>query len=251
MAAHYDTYDYPAYWSGRDYEHKAEIEALKAFLKKIPKIKSILEIGAGFGRLVPSYSYRGKKVILSDPSLKLLSQARLRLTQRKIRFLHSKVENLAKKLDKESLDLIICVRVIHHIKDIEQTFKIINRLLKNRGYLILEFANKSHFKASLSQLIRGNITFPLDIFPSDRRSKKSLKNKTLPFLNYHPEVIKNKLEDNGFTIVETRSVSNIRSSTLKKFISCDALISIEKNLQLPLGSVNFGPSIFLLAQKRI
>jgi hypothetical protein len=48
MAA-YDTFDYPSYWIGRDYEHKAEVFALSRLIERIKKLRSILEIGAGFG----------------------------------------------------------------------------------------------------------------------------------------------------------------------------------------------------------
>jgi len=75
MAAAYDTYDYPGYWIGREYEHEAEIFAIKSFLKKIPVIKNVVEIGAGFGRLVPAYFFRARRVVLTDPSSKLLKIA--------------------------------------------------------------------------------------------------------------------------------------------------------------------------------
>jgi len=251
MAAHYDTYDYPAYWKGRDYEHRAEMEAIKSFLQIIPKIDSILEIGAGYGRLIPSYSFRGKKILVSDPSAKLLSIAQNKFRQRKFKFLHSRLENLPRSLKKDSFDLIICVRVIHHIENSDKFFEIINNLLKNRGFLILEFANKKHFKASISQIFKGNFTFPLDIFPSDKRSSKSIKNRSIPFLNYHPDVFKEKLTEFGFNIIECRSVSNIRSSKIKNLIPAETLLNLEKWLQIPLSYINFGPSIFVLAQKRI
>lgn len=249
MGAHYDNYDYPNYWVGREYEHLAELAAVRAFLKSIPQIKTILDIGAGFGRLTPSYSYRAKKVILSDPSSKLLALARQKYKQRKFQFVHSKLDNIHQKIKPKSVDLVVCVRVIHHIEDVEGAIENICNLLKKKGYLILEFANKKHFKALLSQFLKGNLTFPLDIFPADRRSKKNLT-RTLPFLNYHPEIIKRKLTECDFEILETRSVSNIRSSIFKKILPLDTLIFIEKYLQKPLGIVNFGPSIFVLAQKR-
>ena len=60
--------------------------------------------------------------------------------------------------------------------DSEKAFETISRLLKKRGYLILEFANKQHLKATISEFIKGNFTFALDIFPKDLRSKRA-KNK--------------------------------------------------------------------------
>jgi len=251
MGAHYDSYDYPAYWQDRDYEHNSEIEAIKAFLGKIPEINNILDIGTGYGRLTPTYSFRAKKIILSDPSSKLLSIARSKFNQKKYSFLHSAIETLPDKIHANSIDLIVCIRVLHHIEDVESSIEIMCKLLKKRGYLILEFANKGHFKALIREFFKGNLTFPLDIFPLDKRSKKSRKKTNLPFLNYHPEIIKHKLRECDFNILEVRSVSNIRSPFLKKILPLDTLISIEKALQIPFGFISFGPSVFLLAQKRI
>src|SRR3989338_7906320 len=98
MAAAYDTYDYPGYWIGREYEHEAEIFAIKSFLKKIPVIKNVVEIGAGFGRLVPAYFFRARRVVLTDPSIKLLKIARLTFGAKRFPFLHFVVENLNQNL---------------------------------------------------------------------------------------------------------------------------------------------------------
>jgi len=250
MSSHYDTYDYPSYWEGREYEHCSEVEALKSFLGKIPETDQILEIGSGYGRLTPTYAFRAKKITLADPSSKLLSLARQKFTRKNFRFVHSTLQNLPLKLKKGSVDLIVCVRVFHHLKDIEGAIETMCNLLKNRGYLILEFANKGHFKAMIQEFFKGNITFPLDISPKDMRSKKSIRRATLPFLNYHPEIIKHKLTECDFDILEVRSVSNIRSPLIKSILPLETLITLEKVLQIPFGFINFGPSIFLLAQKR-
>ena len=250
MGAHYDTYDYPSYWIGRQYEHEAEVVAIKSFLQRIPKIDTILEIGAGFGRLTPSYLYRARKIILSDPSAKLLGIARDSFGERKnIKIIQSKVENLSQKIAKESVDLIIVVRVLHHLEDPEKFFNIAAGLLKKNGYLILEFANKRHLKAALIEFFKGNFTFTLDIFPKEVKGTKGKKKSALPFLNFHPDIVKHMLKERGFLIKEGRSVSNIRSYLLKKILPCESLVAIERFLQVPLYLISFGPSIFLLAQK--
>jgi ubiquinone/menaquinone biosynthesis C-methylase UbiE len=250
MPAAYDSYDYPSYWIGREYEHESEVIAIRAFLEKIPKIKTILEVGAGFGRLVPAYAFRGKKVILTDPSARLLKISRLSYPEENFGFIQTTAENLPKKIRNGSVDLAICVRVIHHVEEIDVLIENICKVLKQKGYLILEFANKKHLKATLLEFLKGNFTFPLDIFPADKRSPKSIKKDTLPFLNYHPDEIKRKLTECNFKVLETRSVSNIRSPFLKKLISAESLLPLERALQLPLSHFNFGPSIFVLAQKR-
>lgn len=251
MSAAYDTYDYPSYWIGREYEHKSELAAIGTLLKEIPQIKSILDIGGGFGRLIPSYSYRARKIILSDPSAKLLTIARKNFKKEKnIIYLHSSLNNLPKKLRSKSVDTVVMVRVLHHIYDIDAVFKIINSLLTDNGYFILEFANKSHLKAILGEFLKGNFTYPLDIFSRDLRTKRAKKAGSLPFVNYHPDTIINKLQFFGFNIIDKLSVSNIRTPFLKKLFSLETLINIEKKLQKPLSFIHFGPSIFILAQKR-
>ena len=251
MAAAYDTFDYPSYWIGREYEHKSEVLALRAFLSKIKSIKTILEIGAGFGRLTPTYAYRAKKIILSDPSSRTLKVARTAFKDKKnIKYIHSSLENLPKKLRNGSIDLIIMVRVVHHLEDIDNGFKIVNKLLAPGGYFIFEFANKKHIKATIRHILKGNFSFSRDFSTTDIRSQKSIKKGTIPFLNYHPEKIKSLLRNYGFEVIEKRSVSNIRSSPLKNVFATELLLSLEKLFQRPFSVFDFGPSIFILAKKK-
>ena len=251
MAAAYDSFDYFGYWQGRDYEHKSEVLATKAFLQKIKKIKNILEVGAGFGRLAPAYSFRAKKIILTDPSARTLKIARDTFRNKKnFKFIQSTVENLPSKIRPNSIDLVIMVRVVHHIKDVSGAFKIINKMLSGKGYFILEFANKRHIKATLKQFFKGNFLFTRDQATTDISSNKSIKKGTIPFKNFHPDRVIAALNKNGFEIIEKRSVSNIRSTFLKRLFSTELLVAIEGLLQRPLSYIDFGPSIFILAKKR-
>jgi len=250
MPAAYDTYDYPAYWHGRRYEHESEILAIKHFLQKIKRIESILEIGAGYGRLTPSYIFRGKKITLTDPSAKLLMTARRRYKSKKVKFIQSRLENLPKKVRASSCDMVIMVRVLHHIEDINNTFRVVYRILKDRGYFILEFPNKRHFKATFSEFTKGNFTFPIDIFPRDIRCATNLKKNTLPFINYHPDHIVRILESNNFEIIEKLSASNLRSPLFKKIMPMEFLLFLDQFFYKIFSILNFGPSIFILARKK-
>lgn len=251
MPAAYDNYDYPAYWKGREYEHSSEFLAIKKLLLKIPKVDRSIEIGAGFGRLLPSYQFRVKKIVLSDPSAKLISKARKKYKHnRNVEFMQSTLENIKDKKKAKSFDLAIMVRVLHHIEDVDTAFSTISDLLKDRGYFILEFPNKNHLKASLKKILKGDLMYPIRYFPIDIRSKKHIKKKTLPFINYNPDQILEKLDDAGFDVIETRSVSNIRSTFMKRFFPISFLLDLEKILQVPFSKLSFGPSFFVLARKR-
>lgn len=250
MPAAYDTYNYPSYWECRGYEHKAEVMAIKYFLSKIKKIKTILEVGSGFGRHIPTYSFRAQKLIISDPSAKLLKIARENHGLNKnITFLQSSLLTLPNHIRAGTVDVIIMIRVIHHLNNLEKSFATLNKLIKKGGFLILEFPNKRNLKAIFKEFSLGNFTFPIDIFPKDLRSRRSIKKNDLPFFNYHPEKINELLANYGFKIIEKRSVSNLRYSPFKKLLSTEILISFEKILQKPLSVISFGPSIFILAQK--
>lgn len=252
MPAAYDNYDYPSYWDNRDYEHGSEVEAIKTLLENISKVKKVIEIGGGFGRLIPSYSFRVKKIILTDPSAKLLSNARKKYKDsKKIKFLQSTLENVPKVVKQRDFDLAIMVRVLHHIEDIDSAFETIHKLLDKNGYFILEFANKRHVKATIRHFLGGDITYPMEIHPVDIRSKKSVRANTLPFINFHPDQIMQCLQTAGFDIIQTLSVSNIRSSFLKRMFPLKFLLDIEKLLQKPLSGIKFGPSVFVLARKRV
>lgn len=251
MAVAYDSFNYPSYWLDREYEHKSELIVLSAFLNKIHKIDTIVDIGCGFGRLFLNYSFRAKKIILTDPSIRLLKIAKDTFRKRKnIVYKVSTLQGLPKKIGKKA-DLAIMVRVIHHIDNANLAFKALNTIIAKGGYLILEFANKRHAKAVIKSFIKGNFGPAGNYETADIRSIKSKSGNTLPFLNYHPEIIGKLLATHGFEVIDKRSVSNFRSPLVKSMIPLNLLLLLEKLLQKPLAFFDFGPSIFVLAKKRL
>lgn len=249
MAA-YDDYDYPKYWHGRSYEHNAEMVAINHFFSKIKNKTSIIDIGCGHGRLCQEYLRSFKKVTLADPSSNLLKIAKKNCSSEKVKFVCSDVEHLKSKVKEKNFDVALMVRVLHHIEEPKEAFEAVNEKLKKGGYFILEFANKVHGKATIKQFLKGDFTFIHDIFPNDRRSRKNKKGESISFVNHHPDIIENYLKNAGFEIVERRSVSNVRSRRVKRWLPMNILVSIEEKLQENLAKINFGPSIFILAKKK-
>jgi ubiquinone/menaquinone biosynthesis C-methylase UbiE len=95
MPAPYDSYNYPQYWEGREYEDSAEKLALKRLFEAIPSKKSIVDIGSGFGRLTEVYAPAFKNCLLIDPSEKLIKIGQKRLAKFKnVEFKKGKVQNL-------------------------------------------------------------------------------------------------------------------------------------------------------------
>jgi ubiquinone/menaquinone biosynthesis C-methylase UbiE len=247
--AHYDDFDYPAYWTHRNYEHQSEEIALKAFLDIIGKKENLIDIGCGFGRIVPIYKNSAKKITLSDPSQSLLDIAKKNLGTKNITYVHSEVKDLPKKLKNKKYETLLFIRVMHHIISPDEAIQILSSLSAKRGYLIIEFANKINAKAIFKNITKGNFTFLMDIFPIDLRSKRNKQTGSISFHNYHPDSILELLKKHNLKTIQIRSVSNIRSQFIKKHIPISILLWVEKALQRALGKIYFGPSIFILAKK--
>lgn len=246
MSAYYDSYNYPSYWNGRDYEHLSEKFAIESLLSPFKKFRSVIDVGGGYGRLTSTYEKYAQKVMLTDPSKKLISIAQKNIKGKKFYF---KVGNLAQiaKTQKNKHDLVIMVRVMHHIKNIDKAINELSQITQKGGYLLLEYANKLHFKSICREIIKGNLNFT-----NQTESKvvgKSENKNCIPFLNHHPRIISKTLQNYGYKIITERSVSNIRNPTIKKIMPLSLMLVLEKYLQIPFAKIYFGPSIFLLAQK--
>lgn len=248
MTVPYDLYNYPQFWHSREYEDKAEKIALKKFLARIPKKDSIIDIGGGFGRLAEVYASVFKNCLLIDPSEKLLNIAKKNLKEFKnIEFRKGIGENLL--VEDATLDVVLMIRVVHHLPNPQKTFQEASRVLKPQGYLILEFANKIHFRARLHALIKREFRFASNLEPVDQRSTESIASGTIPFLNHHPKFIFQLLEKAGFKVISSLSVSNFRHPILKKIIPLRVLLFLESICHKPFAICHFGPSIFILAKK--
>jgi len=253
VKAPYDSFDYPEFWKGREYEDRAERIALEKLLSKIPQKGSLIDIGGGFGRLAQIYAPEFKKCLLVDPSEKHLNLGQKNLKNFKnLQFKKGIGENLPVK--DATFDVVLMVRVVHHLPDPEKTFREASRVLKPSGYFVLEFANKIHFLARLRAFLKGNFNFASNLQSLDQRSPASLASGTIPLFNHHPKFILERLEKANFQIISLLSVSNFRHPILKKIIPLPILVFLEKYFSLFVSHFSFlsyfGPSIFILCQKK-
>ncbi len=234
-------FNYKKYWQKRQYEHEAEKLVLKRFFKKIPKKDSLVDIGGGFGRLTPFYAPLFKKVVLVDYSQKLLKEAK-KLEKEFPNFGTKKGSANNLPLKDKSFDLALMIRTIHHLAFLDKAFEEVRRILKPNGFFILEFANKTHFKAILKTYLSLNL-FSLVAHTPTEKSEKII------FLNLHPQVVRSLLFKNGFKIIKAVSVSNFRSTFLRRILPLKILICLENLAQRILPAYTSGPSVFILAQK--
>lgn len=201
---------------------------------------SILELGAGFGRLADVYQSRFDKITLFDFAENLLAQAQRRFAgNNKISFQQGSVYKLP--YDALFTDTILMVRVTHHLEGIEKVFQEAARVLKPKGIFVLEYANKRNFKEIVRAVFGRSKMSPFNTNPADRNQKG--------FYNYHPRYIEKLAEKSGFAIERVLSVSNFRWGVFKQLFGTKLLNWLENLLQTPLGFVRFGPSVYLRLRK--
>ncbi len=223
--------------SDRVYEDKAERQALKKLLPE--RGKAILDLGAGYGRLTDEYVDHFEEVVLFDFAANLLKQAEqdwcVRQNKQHIRCIQGDAHALP--FTDKSFDTVLCVRLMHHVLDIETVFTEIKRVLKPQGHAVVEFANKRNAKEIIRFLFGKSGTSPFSLEPYQRGEGV--------FYNFHPDYVRNLLWQQGLKIEKQLSVSNFRMHFLKKRIALEKLLAWEDRMQEPLAALYFGPSLFL------
>jgi SAM-dependent methyltransferase len=224
------------FWEGqgREYEDLAERIALRKLLP--PAGARLLDIGAGFGRLVDLYDgYR--QVVLLDYSKSMLRQAQDRLG-RDGKYLYVAADLYGMPFVDALFDTTVTVRVLHHVQNIPATFQEIHRVLKREGVYVLEYANKRHLKAVLRYLLGHQSWSPFAPEPYE-----------FVGLNYdfHPAWMQARLREAGFAIGRELAVSSFRLPLVKRLIPPRPLAALDGLLQGPTAPLKLAPSVFVRA----
>lgn len=238
------THNYLEYWDGRDYENAAERIAIKRLLKG-RHFAHAVDVGGGYGRLCLLLEKYADKVTLAEPSQQQLDIAKDFLKD------HPEIDRKLTQADDlqfedGSVDLLTMIRVMHHLPDPTVEFNEINRVLAPKGYAIIEVANYAHARNRLKHLLKGQ---KIPTKPIDIRSKQNQRDDEIPFVNHNPKTIIRQFAHAGLRVEQVLSVSNLRSTTLKKHVPEKVMLTVEKVLQRPLANTYFGPSIFFLVRK--
>ena len=233
------------FWKGevdRRYEDNIEKEKIKRFLPKIKKNKSIVELGAGFGRMLKVYK-DFDKIYLVDNADNMLEGSvknihRLGLKS-KASALKANLYNLS-GVPKNN-DVVVLIRVFHHIKDLDRALKQINSIVKPGGYFIMEYANKRNLLEIFRYYLGKPNLKPFDQNPSKRGSGI--------FYNFHPTYMENKLKANGFAVKQTTQSSLFRSNIFKKVLGVNIISYLDILIGGATGSLKLSPSIFYKCKK--
>ena len=242
-SAFYDDegFNYQSYWSNRNYEHRAEVLAIRRLLKG-RRFGHAADIGGGYGRLSVVLADFADKVTLVDSSSQQLSLAADFLAE------HPDVEKRlmdAGSLDfaDESVDLVAMVRVLHHLPDPTAELAEVHRILRPGGTAIVEVANVAHALNRVRHMVRRE---PLPLEALDIRSAATRERGGIPFVNHHPATVAAQFRAAGLQVERVLSVSNLRHPLIKKALPGRAILAAERIAQPRLARVQFGPSLFFL-----
>lgn len=244
--AFYDdaSFNYMNYWSSRNYEHKAEVIAMRRLLDG-QRFEHAVDVGGGYGRLSVVLSDYASKITLVDSSSRQLALAADFLAD------HPRVEKRrmdAASLDfpDESVDLVAMVRVLHHLPDPAAELAEVRRILRPGGTAIVEVANVAHALNRLRHLARRE---PLPLTALDIRPPEARKRGGIPFVNHHPVTVASQFLAAGLRTESLLSVSNLRHPVIKKALPERAILVAERIAQARLARIQFGPSLFYLLRK--
>ncbi|MBQ6510518.1 class I SAM-dependent methyltransferase [Candidatus Saccharibacteria bacterium] len=238
----YNGYDYKKiFWEDADrkYEDMADRIAIRKLLPE--KMENFVDIAGGYGRLADEYIHRAKKSTIFDYSKTELKQAKDKYGDK----INTKAGDIyALPFKDNEFDSLLMVRATHHFKEMQKVSNELYRVLAPGGIAVIEVANKKTLPKMFRYWFKKS-----DVNPFDRKPSHLKDLNKDGFYNYHPKYIEEVFKKSGFKIKKVRSVSNFRSTKLKKIFGTKVLVRLEKSAQVTLAPVRFAPSIYYQLEK--
>lgn len=236
----YEGSDYrQRFWQGqgRDYEDRVERLALRRLMP--PVGDTLIDIGAGFGRLADEYEgYR--RVVLFDYSRSLLQEARRQLGPDP-RFIYVTGNWYQMPFVAGLFETMVQVRTIHHAADVPALFRQLARIACPSGHYVLEFASKHHLKAIFR-------------YWSGRQRWSPFQHQPVEFVelnfDFHPVWIRRQLQEAGFSPGRMLTVSHFRIPFLKKIVPAAMLAKMDGLVQWTGQWWQLSPSVFITSQAK-
>lgn len=233
----YEGSDYRTrFWEnqGRDYEDQVERSALR---KMMPDYGStVIDIGAGFGRLADEY-FGYDRVVLFDYSSSLLREARERLGDD--RFIYVSGNWYEMPFVDGLFQTLVQVRTIHHAANVPGLFSELQRIARMNGTYVLEFANKQNIKAIGRYLLRQQSWSPF--------TREPVEFVELNF-DFHPKYIREQLVAAGFVPQRMLTTSHFRIAPLKKLLPTSFLVKLDNAVQASGNFWQLTPQVFVQSE---
>ena len=229
------------FWTqARTYEDAVERIALQAILPR--QGKTIMEIGAGFGRLADLYMGY-ETVVLLDYAHTQLAQAVERLGTagpgNKPHYVFVQANFYHLPFVAGRFDTVTMIRTLHHATDAPAVLRNVAEVLGPSGAFVLEFANKHNIKAIARYLLRRQKWSPFDHEPVEFADLN---------FDFHPQWIWDQLAGLSLQREAVRTVSHYRIGFLKRWMPTRLLVALDALAQ-PTGPLwQLSPSVFVRAR---
>jgi SAM-dependent methyltransferase len=221
----------------RAYEDAVERVAMRHMLP--PAGERLIEIGAGFGRLVDLYQgYH--QIILVDYARTQLEEAQRYLGHDpRLVLVVADVYNLP--FVDSLFNTLTMVRVMHHLVDVPAALVEIARIMQPEGVTIIEHANKLNLKAIARWSLSQQTWNPFDPDP--------VEFVELNF-NFHPAWMRAQFAAASLPVESTRTLSHYRMDFLKRWAPTSLLVKMDSLAQTTGNWWQLSPSVFLKARAR-
>lgn len=234
----YEGSDYQtSFWQmgDRDYEDQVEVLALRRLLPEQGDL--LLEVGAGAGRNTPRY--KGfKRIVLLDYSRTQLKQAQEYLG-RGDEYIYVAADAYRLPFVPGLFDTATMIRTLHHMADAPAALQQVSQVLAKGGIFILEYANKHNLKAIIRYLLKRQSWNPFTHEPVEFAELN---------FDFHPQAIRDWLQEAGFSLQRQLTVSHFRIRFLKRILPLNLLVGMDSVIQ-PTGNWwQLTPSVFVRAQ---
>lgn len=161
------------------------------------KVKSALEFGSGTGLASFQLKTRFDSIILADTSAGMMEVLRAKMDSEKISgfkpFLIGDTDDL---LSLDEVDVVFTLLTLHHVKDIDQAFRVFGKVIRKGGYLIIgDLVTEDGSFHSSDPLFDGH-------------------------LGFDTAVLKEKLRKEGFDCIEDKvfhSIERENNSVVKNY----------------------------------
>jgi len=136
----YSQEDYRKFWTGpgKTFLHKTECKIIQEILP--PSSKWFVDIGCGYGRLLPTYVDSHRQIVLVDYAVNALEIASQRYCQENIHFIAANAYHLPFRDEVFSVGL--CVRLFHHMKAPQSFLNEFARIFHEGSSAIVSYSNK-------------------------------------------------------------------------------------------------------------
>jgi ubiquinone/menaquinone biosynthesis C-methylase UbiE len=251
-------YSYQGFWVGREYEHLAEVNLLHSLFRRyVPQSDSrtLVDLGGAYGRLLPMYGNLVKGVVLADYSTHELLTGKKRIDNTSFAENVGYVALNAYRLPfkNNSVDSLLSVRVMHHLRDLPLFIHELERVLVPGGVAIIEFANKNHILSLVKRWAKFDFSYSskpvLQVAHMEESSQGMKEGQVAIMYNFSPKFVKKTMEDAGLVVKKMSGCSFLRLRFLKKIVPVGLLLFKEKLLQQLFGWFLITPSVFIVVEK--